>query len=615
MNRPIVYRCALALVVLFYAGFVWWTWMRWPDPVVDFGREIYTPWRLNEGDTLYKDVAWFNGPLSAFWNAAVLRILGTSVRSLAISNLAILAGMLLLLNSILRNMYGKWPALWCLLVVAWIFAFGRYLWLGNNNYVTPYSHEITHGLFLSLLALHFQSKGMGSRKAALLYHALCGAALAGCFLTKVEMFVAATMGVAAGQVAFAILERRLFKPFLGAATGFLLAVLPFAIWSWIRLGPWPGWAQGVFGSLHYSFNPRLRDLHFYRWTMGTDYALANALFMVRTFVLATLLVVLVSALSFKTAGRRLSDSMTVLLTVLVASVLFAFRKWTGWSPITAMLPFAVVAQAFWLILARMKAKEPSVSTRDFSSGMAFLSFALFLMLKIFLKVRVYHYGFVLAMPAMLATVGFLVGTIPSWLERRGANDRLFRAIAIGAVIAFSLVHFRITVGWYRGVIIPFGEEGDRIWISDSWTDASSGIHEGRGRVLYHLLNYDLTKRIGPDQTLLVLPEGVAINYWIRRPSPTRYVNFMPPEWTMFGEEEIVGAIRAHPPDYVLLLHRPTPEYGDWVFGKDSGKPLYDWVKKTYVPIEQWGTWPFTQKAEYGAVLFKSKSLFNSQALP
>ena len=33
-----------------------WTWRAWPDPLVDFGRELYVPWRLAEGDALFRDV-------------------------------------------------------------------------------------------------------------------------------------------------------------------------------------------------------------------------------------------------------------------------------------------------------------------------------------------------------------------------------------------------------------------------------------------------------------------------------------------------------------------------------------------------------------------------------
>lgn len=41
--------------------------------IVDFGRELYVPWRLAEGDALFRDVVHFNGPLSPYLNAALFR--------------------------------------------------------------------------------------------------------------------------------------------------------------------------------------------------------------------------------------------------------------------------------------------------------------------------------------------------------------------------------------------------------------------------------------------------------------------------------------------------------------------------------------------------------------
>ena len=46
------------------AAMLAWTWGTWPDVLVDFGGELYVPWRLAEGDVLYRDVAYFTGPLS-----------------------------------------------------------------------------------------------------------------------------------------------------------------------------------------------------------------------------------------------------------------------------------------------------------------------------------------------------------------------------------------------------------------------------------------------------------------------------------------------------------------------------------------------------------------------
>ena len=67
------------------------SWRKWPDPLVDFGRELYVPWQLSQGQVLYSDIAYFNGPLSPYFNALIFKTLGVGLMSLAWTNIAILA--------------------------------------------------------------------------------------------------------------------------------------------------------------------------------------------------------------------------------------------------------------------------------------------------------------------------------------------------------------------------------------------------------------------------------------------------------------------------------------------------------------------------------------------
>src|SRR5262245_25450049 len=58
-----------AAIVLVSAAALAWTWRKWPDVIVDYGREIYLAWRLSRGGVLYVDAAHFSGPLSPYLNA------------------------------------------------------------------------------------------------------------------------------------------------------------------------------------------------------------------------------------------------------------------------------------------------------------------------------------------------------------------------------------------------------------------------------------------------------------------------------------------------------------------------------------------------------------------
>ena len=110
---------------------------------------------------------------------------------------------------------------------------------------------------------------------------------------------------------------------------------------------------------------------------------------------------------------------------------------------------------------------------------------------------------------------------------------------------------------------------------------------------------DLEERLDSDQTFAALPEGVMLNYLSRRANPTPYVNFMPPELAIFGEQRMLDAFRAAPPDVILLVHKDALEYGTRYFGSDYGRALYAWVKSHYRPVRLIGKPPFERETTFG----------------
>src|SRR5207244_2543655 len=91
-------------------GMLAWSWGTWPDVLVDFGRELYVPWRLTAGDVLYRDIAYFNGPLSPYVNAAWFALFGASLRVLALVNFALVGVLLALLYALLTQVGSRMSA-------------------------------------------------------------------------------------------------------------------------------------------------------------------------------------------------------------------------------------------------------------------------------------------------------------------------------------------------------------------------------------------------------------------------------------------------------------------------------------------------------------------------
>jgi len=96
-----------------------------------------------------------------------------------------------------------------------------------------------------------------------------------------------------------------------------------------------------------------------------------------------------------------------------------------------------------------------------------------------------------------------------------------------------------------------------------------------------------------------------LNFLLRRPNPTPYTNFMPSEVILFGEAGMLEAFKAHPPDWISLVHKDTSEFGFRFFGQDYGQALYAWILEEYQPVGVVGAIPL-QTHRYGILLLKRK---------
>jgi hypothetical protein len=577
------------LLATLFALLLWRTWRKWPDAMVDFGRELYAPWRLSEGDVLFRDVAWFNGPLSPYWNALGFELFGVGLSTLVWVNATLFALILALLHAVLRAFVSAWAATAaCVLVIA-CFGFAQLVGIGNYNYITPYSHEATHGVLLTLAAL-WAANRWGARPSpewALLTGAFVGLAL----LTKPEMSLAALVGGLCGLafhawgartalhtqlVALGALGVGMLAPIVAAFALLSLAMPASEAWRGV-LGAWPALLSG-----------EVAELAFYRAGMGLDTPGRNALELIKWAGLwAALLGALagVTSLARRTAYQRAAIVGVGLLGGALTFGLFQLgrlgevaRPW----PLFAALVLILSASA----LARGRAVAATAPRA------AFALTALVLLAKMALNVRLSHYGFALAMPATAMLAAMLVDTLPDWLGARGGSPTVFRAGAVGLLTVFAGLHVASTEHIHSFKRDRLGAGADAI------------VADTRARALGAALDW-LERTREPDQparTLAVFPEGAMLNYLARLENPTPYINFMPPEIVLFGEARILAAFKEAPPDVVLITHKSTAEYGAAFFGVDYARELGAWLRQEYQAVQVFGDPPLQPQSRFGVAV-------------
>lgn len=571
---------------VFVALFVY-TYRGWTDVTVDFGRELYVAWRIASGDVLYRDVAWFSGPLSAHVNALVFRACGVSLTALAWWNTALATVTFGLVYALVARHTSRRIASLVTSVAIVIFAFGQHGGIGNYNHVTPYSHEVVHGTLVGALAL-IALQG-AARRANARFAALAGLLLAAAFATKAEPLAATATGVAT----FIALQRgdarlRLAATVVvGFVAGFGLALAYLA-----RELPLPEALTGLLGTWPHIFRGGVTEAYFYERLAGFDrpaVEFRTTLGWTAAWLSAVVPVLLVVRALGERLPSRTAFGVTLFGLALIGGlVAMDIEDVLDVGRPTAVL-VAVILSAHVLSVVRAQGvPHPALIER-----LSWSAFALVLLIKLGLKQTWIFYGFVHALPAFVISAATLLQCART-LDTRARPARISPGqwwIA-GLLVALAIVHARSLSLWRSYKVHEVGRGADRI------------LADGRGDEVATALEW-LEVNTAPEAKVLVLPEGLSLNYWARRRSPSRYLGFMPTELQLFGEDSFVRDLEQNPPDVVLLVHKDTSDYGAQFFGRDYGRTLGGWIGARYEPVALFGSLPFTD-ARFGVVAMRPR---------
>ena len=275
----------------------------------------------------------------------------------------------------------------------------------------------------------------------------------------------------------------------------------------------------------------------------------------------------------------------------------AFPALVAWGEVARILPLVSATAAVALLVLAFTRTGRRVPVDRLLPLLSIAIFSFVLAGKMLLNARLHHYGFYLALPGTLLLVCLLVWAVPRLLHLGFGGGVFFRWTASSLVIAAVLFHVRVSHSYYREKNFPVGEGSDLLVTYDPRLDP-------RGPAVVRTLEI-LERGTGSTDTLAVFPEGVLLNYLSRRRNPTPYTTLMPTEIAAFGEDAVVRALDAHPPDLVALVHKDTSEFGRGFFGKDPlyGLRIMGWLKNEYEAFERVDAEPFVDD-RFGIVLLK-----------
>jgi hypothetical protein len=585
--------CGVAFLGALVVYFLHVSWRKWPDPIIDSGPQWYAAWQISMGVSLAQEHAWNYGPLSAYLNGLLFKIFGASLNVLFAANIIIYAAILGLAYAAFRRAWGRMGAFAACGVFIAVFSFSHLTSIGNYNYVAPYSHESTHGMLLMFAGL-FVAASWSLRESPALAFCLgmCGGIAA---VLKPEFMLAAAV-LGAGALALRVLQGKLLSITelvliaVGVAWPTLVFTLGFATdktfgvafaeasngWWRVVVAPisLPGFAQGQ------------------AMLAGFDHPWRNGWL---EFQAGARAVVVLAAIW--TAGwfiNRPSAKERAALFLVLGALALRVRLDGGWFWVGRCLPLLTVMIVILTggrLLWEWRQNRKVEAAAAMQWMLALLAAAMLARMALF--ARVYHFGFFQAAPAGMALAAVMAAEIPRWTGRGRAGPVLSAACGL-FVLTLGCVSIAAKSNAIRAdQTQPVGSEADRFYASNRQVNPIGTLVDW------------VAKRLAADPpgTLLVLPDGLSINFLTRRSS------VMPNVGGGGADELRMEELRQSPPEYVVLISLDLAEHGIRQYGApgNPGYLLLKWAKQNYTVEASWGD-PFSGTNLKGATILRRKHL-------
>ena len=522
--------------------------------LIDFGREVYYPEQILEGKVLYKDLFNIYGPLSYQINAVLYKIFGIKLSTLYFAGSLCSFGIVCLIYLISRKFLSEFLS-FCIAIFTISAGIAT---TSIFNFHFPYSWAMVYGLIAFLFSLYFlinyisSHNNLPSQGKELYFSAFfAGISIACKYDFLLYVFI----------VLFFIIKNKNWKAFL--------CFISVPIFSYGIL-----FMQGLnLSDLMNSLVITNKMAH----TKTLTYFYQNS------GVYFSLPVIPHDIFSF------------LFFSIPFSGVMFSykfFQKENYFIKILSVVLFSV-SLFFLYVLLGIKANY----IFDF-----ILVFILVFSLSTFKKIN--------SILAVLTVSTILAGAKIFWAVFIGSYGTFYISLAL--ICAFALL-FNILPKKYEkiaGIIILFIS---LFFFSIHFKELSGQMIEtGRGKIsteLFQSVNTNnlieyINKNTKPYEKILILPEGMIINFLTNRKSDDFYNSFLPLYTETFAEKEIIEHFNSDKPDYIVLSNLNMKDYYYKYICEDYARDFCAFILDNYNQVDV-----IDKNSEYGYlryIIFKIK---------
>jgi hypothetical protein len=551
------------------------SWQKWANLTIDGGREMNTPLRLLGGERIYADVYYLYGPLAPYVNAALYAVFGIHLNTLYGAGIVASILLLLLIFELGKHLTGVWEAA----LTTWMVVVFCVL-KQDGNYIFPYTYSAVYGTILGVSAVAAQVRYVRCRHSRLL--TLAGVFTGLALICKMEFGFAATMSA----LALAASERPGGR--MRVLVRGLWPALTICLLTWAVLLSRVPWDSVVKDTFLWPFDIPSEIVYYNKAKLGLNdpaKTLRELLSAVAMLGLAAIAVIVASASqAAKAVGaglrtlprpwlRRILFIAGASAAALVVNLSIYKTRWDV-SPFRA-LPVLCLGAIYGYASRTRSIQEADPQSR---SLFVLSVYGLAVLGRVILRVPSGGaYGaYLLPVPLLvfthLATRFYspALGTFPVF-ERR-ARQIVVALFVMALTAATGVIAYRYGTGNYVALHTARGTA--RLPASESAAFAGA-------------LDF-IARHTHQGEYVAALPEGSSLNFLADRPAPLRYEILTPGFLTAAGEQHAIAQLTAKRVALILLLNRPTREFGCPAFGRDCYRILGGWIDANYEPIAAFG---------------------------
>ena len=524
MNKILTNKYLIILFILtvtavcFFCG-------HYSEILLDFGREVYYPEQILDGQVLYRDLFNIYGPFSYLWNALLYKIFGSSLTTLYVSggicSILTVCGVYLIARKFLTEFLSF--AIGIFTIASGVCAVNLF------SYTFPYSWGMLYGLVAFLYSFLFLIKYVkeGGDSRFLYLSAFLGGLSAANKYDFIPYLALVIFAAAKGKdwkVILKTLGAMIFVPIFCMAVLFVQGMRIADFINYLAIVK----KMSVTETLRYFY--LTQGVYFNKNAIGVW-----VISLVKTGL----------TLGGVIWGASLFEKKKILSETLVAlSICLGF---SFMSP--ASFSFFVILTA-GLMMFRLK----NYSLTILAGGAVLLS------LKSFWGLSYMNYGNYYLPVVLVAFFALLFSFVPEKFQKI-TSFYVF-------VIAFAVLYGNVQT--LKNLDCKISTPKGTIYTQQTVAESVNT-----------LLGY-VDKKFDKNADFVIFPEGLIVNFLADRKSEDFYNSLLPLYVETFGEENIVDYFRQNKPDYIILNNKNMKDYYFEYICQDYALGFCGFVQENYL---------------------------------